>query len=186
MQKKVAVLIGLTLVGSFLLYIIYYGFSFNFPPCIYTEEDVVIPQELSGVTLVGEKYASIYTGDDGEELACTKILGSIEKFIVNGSDAAYVLHYGAKEQRTIKDMRFTLKQIVKTTKHGVSAIEGSGTIDWLVLEDENGIRYRLNVPSLGVSAEESFLGVWKDDQRKGRLVREYYPGTVSIDSDQQK
>ena len=186
MKKKLAVLLGVTIVGSALLYLVNYGFS-STSGCAYTEEEIVLPQELQGVTLVGEKFASIYTGEDGEGLACTKTLGAVQAFIINGPNAAAALSYGAKEQKSIDGMRFTLKQIISTTKHGIGTVDsGSGPTNWLILEDEFGAKYRLATVYLGLDARRSFLGAWKDNERKGALIYGGYSDIVSIATGQEK
>ncbi len=186
MKKKIAVLFGAVVVSGTLLYVVNYGFS-STPGCIYTEEEKALPQEFQGVILVGEKFASIYTGEDGEGLACTKMLGSIEKFIINGPNAAPALSYGARELKSIDGMRFTLKEVISTTKHGIGTIDsGSGPTNWLILEDESGTKYRLATVYLGLDAKRSFLSIWKDDERKGALIYGGYSDVVSIDSGQGK
>jgi hypothetical protein len=190
MKKKAIVLFGVVVVGA-LMYVTYYGFSFTFPPCIYTEKDIPLPVELQGTILVVDSREGVYVfeGSNVEGLACSETLGLIEKSIVNGQDAraVYTQQYGAKELESIQGRKLTLKRIIASTKHGINTIgSGSGPLHWLILEDEDGTKYRLGTSYLGLDGQRSFLDVWKDNERKGALIYAGFTDIVSIDSGQGK
>jgi hypothetical protein len=159
------------------VYIINYGFTFSIPPCAVTEEEKIISSELQGVTLVVEKDTPILVGDDGEGLSCTKTLSTIERRIGMSKYSASRLE---DERGTAKGLHLTLKRIIRTDVRGIGSIEGSIPIDYLIVEDENKIQYRMAMVWLGSDSNESFIGVYKDNQRKGSLVWQGYTGGLSV------
>lgn len=175
MKKYLWIGIAVVVLG----YVLNYGFTFSFPPCANTEEEKVIPSELQGATLVVEKHTPVLIGDDGEGLSCTKTLSTIERRI---GVSKYVPYNVADESGSADGLHLAVKRIIRSETHGVGSIEGSFPIDWLILEDENGVQYRVATVLLGYNSQESFIGVWKDGQRKGSLVWQGYTGGMSIDT----
>jgi hypothetical protein len=163
MKQKVIVILLIIIVALFLggRYVYYGSLTRN---CIYTENKLSVPEQLTKGEIVVAKDAYLAVGHD-KEYACLKNFGSIDREIV-GADTINNLtigrHYftdrGLAVESLKKGASFRVVDVVAVTKHGLTTIDsGSGPIYYLVLKDKNNISYQIATVSLGLNKEDLFL-----------------------------
>lgn len=133
-------------------YVFYYG-GVPFPPCIYTEEEISIPQELVGNTLILEMDTLQLNGTNPEYECLLKLGGIRNEIRESDSDSIAQDHYYVGK-RTIEHLRkgatFRLASVFLVTEHGVGTIfSGSIPSHVLVLEDNFGKKYNIHTVWLG-------------------------------------
>jgi hypothetical protein len=171
-------------------YVGWYGFNFSFPPCIYTEEDLPVPEELRGVSLAVERDAYVVHGSE-TDLACSPTLGKVPYEIINKETVENVTigkQYFERQGRSVgrleKGKKLKVERMIASTKHGISTIDsGSGPTGYLILSGEDGSQYALADAELGWDFEKAFMGVWSDGRRKGWLTWVGDSGGIRIESE---
>lgn len=179
--KKIKPLIGLAVLFV-VFYGIYYGayYGFRFPPCVYTDEEASIPEDLQNADILLEENVYLARGNDPDN--CSPMLKSIKNEIVDTETIGnitvgekYFTERGLTVEPLTSGKTFKLIKIVAVTKHGLSTIDsGSGPLYYLVLKDEQGIIYQIHTASLGSDEDEAFLSFSNNGVRQGMLSWEYF------------
>ncbi len=132
--------------------------------CIYTENRLPVPEQLTKGEILVAKDAYLAVGHD-KEYTCLKNFGSIDREIV-GADSInnltigrrYFTDRGLTVESLKKGASFRVVDVVAVTKHGLSTIDsGSGPIYYLILKDQNNISYQIATVSLGLNKDDLFL-----------------------------
>lgn len=142
---------------------IYYGsFTRN---CIFTEKILPAPEELAKGEIVVAKNAYLAVGHGKVwDYACLKTFGSIDREIVGPEDInnitigrRYFTNRGLSVESLKKDSSFIVTNVIEVTTHGITTIEGSVPLYYLILKDDNDILYQISTASLGANKEDLFL-----------------------------
>ena len=142
---------------------IYYGSLFR--QCIYTEKQITIPQQFVDAKLVLLKKAYIAEGDD-LTYKCLPELGKIQYQLVAPSTIENITigkRYFEKNGQNVKALKvgekeFTLKKVISVTKHGITTtVSGSGPLNYLILTDAQGKKYKILTVDLGINRDDRFL-----------------------------
>jgi len=163
-MKSKTIIVLLIVIGA--LYLggryVYYGPLMR--NCIYTENRLPVPEQLTKGEILVAKDAYLAIGID-KEYACLKNFGSIDREIV-GADSINNLtigrHYFTDRGLTVESLKkgasFRVVDVVAVTKHGLSTIDsGPGPIYYLILKDQNNISYQIATVSLGLNKDDLFL-----------------------------
>ena len=132
--------------------------------CIYTEEKLPVPEQLTKGTVVVAKDAYLAVGHD-KNYAGLKYFGNLDRQIVGPATInnltigkRYFTNKGLTVESLKKGALFHVTDIVAVTKHGITTIDsGSGPIYYLILKDQNKISYYIATVSLGFNKEDLFL-----------------------------
>lgn len=163
-MKQKIIIILLVLAGILYLgghYVFYGSITRN---CIYTENELPIPEELAKGKIViarGDVYVAI--GLDKEH-SCLGNFGNIGREIV-GPDIInnitigrkYFTNKGLTVESLKKGTSLSLVGIIAVTPHGISTIGGGGPIYYLILRDQNNLLYKVATVSLGLNKGDQFL-----------------------------
>jgi hypothetical protein len=130
-------------------------YNYKFNRCIYTEEILIIPDELVRVELNLENNTYMVKGDSSNH--CTKILKGVSRELISNIQLKnnYINlgnHYnkGIITEPISMGKSFKLEKIIAETKHGFSTIDsGNGPLYYLILKDEQGLEYKLIYTNLG-------------------------------------
>lgn len=163
-MKQKIVIILLIVIGALYLggrYVYYGSLTRN---CIYTENKLPVPEQLTKGEIVVAKDAYLAIGHN-KEYACLKNFGKIDKEIVGAESINNLTigrHYFTDRGLTVESLKkgasFRVVDVVAVTKHGLTTIDsGSGPIYYLILKDQNNILYQLATVSLGLNKEDLFL-----------------------------
>ena len=141
---------------------IYYGSLIR--NCIYTENKLLVPEQLTKGKIVVAKDAYLAIGHD-REYSCLKDFGNIDRKIVGAESINNLTigrHYFTDRGLTVESLKrgasFHVVGVVAVTKHGLSTIDsGSGPIYYLILKDQNNISYQIATVSLGINKGDEFL-----------------------------
>src|SRR3989338_5475972 len=163
-MKSKIIIILLIVVGALYLggrYVYYGSLTRN---CIYTENKLPIPEQLTKGEIVVAKDAYLAVGND-KEYACLKNFGSIDREIVGAESInnltvgrRYFTNRGLAVESLKKRASFRVVDVVAVTKHGLTTIDsGPGPIYYLILKDKNNISYQIATVSLGLNEEDLFL-----------------------------
>jgi len=163
-MKSKIIIILLIVIGALYLggrYVYYGSLTRN---CIYTENKLPIPEQLTKGEIVVAKDAYLAVGKD-KEYACLKNFGSIDREIVGAESInnltigrRYFTDRGLAVESLKKRASFRVVDVVAVTKHGLTTIDsGSGPIYYLILKDKNNISYQIATVSLGLNKEDLFL-----------------------------
>jgi len=163
-MKPKIIIILLLVVGALYFsgrYIYFGSFTRN---CIYTENRLPVPEQLSKGEIVVAKDAYIAVGID-KEYACLKNFGIVDKEIVGPESInnltvgrRYFTDRGLAVESLKKGVAFRVVDVVAVTKHGISTTDsGPGPIYYLILKDKNNISYQIATVSLGLNEEDLFL-----------------------------
>lgn len=160
-QKAILVILGFAVLLAAFYYFVFYGF--HFPPCVYREKNLVVPQALERALISMQKDQYVVVGKDPE--SCSPDLGDIRKEIVSESTINNISigrQYFEDRDRVVEvlpgDTEFRLMEIVARTKHGITAIDsGRGPIYYLILQDSRGETYKIATVQLGFEEEDAYL-----------------------------
>lgn len=159
-------------------YVLYGSFTRN---CIYTEESLPVPEQISKGTLVVTKEVYVGTGQDPEN-SCLKNLGTIGREIINSESIdnvtvgkRYYTDKGLAVEPLSLGTTFRVVGMLSIKKHGISTIDsGSGPINYLILEDRNGIKHQIATSGLGINSEDLFLTYSEPGQPRAMLLSPFY------------
>lgn len=163
MKSKIIIVL---LIVVFALYLggryVYYGsLATN---CIYTENQLPIPEQLTKGEFVVAKDAYLAVGRN-REYGCLKNFSGIDREIIGPEVISnltigrrYFTDRGLTVESLKKGSSFHVTGVVALTKHGITTIDsGSGPIYYLVLKDKNNILYQVATVSLGLNKDDLFL-----------------------------
>lgn len=154
LKKIVIGILGLVVVAVAARYSYYGSLSRS---CIYTEEEKTISARFQSAKLFLFKPAAVISGPS-EDYACLPMMSQYTNHIV---EVQYSNH--EKGEKSLIDEKSNLEfQIVKyisVHKHGITTMDsGPGPIDYLILKDQSGKRYRVATVSLGINRDsDEFL-----------------------------
>jgi len=163
-MKSKTIIIFLIVIGA--LYLggryVYYGSLVR--NCIYTENRLPVPEQLTKGEIVVAKDAYLAIGIN-REYACLKNFGSIDRAIVGAATInnltigrRYFTDRGLTVESLKKGASFRIVDVVAVTKHGISTIDsGPGPIYYLILKDQNNISYQIATVSFGLNKKDLFL-----------------------------
>lgn len=163
-MKQKIIIILLAAVGFLYLgghYVFYGSLTRN---CIYTENKLPIPEQLSKGKVVVARDAYIAFGHD-KEYGCLKNFGNIDREIIDPETInnitigrKYFTDRGLTVESLKKNTSFRIVDVISVTKHGLSTIDsGPGPIYYLILKDQKDILYRIATVSLGLNKGDQFL-----------------------------
>lgn len=165
--------------GIFLVlaWVIFYGFTLNFPPCNYTEEDLPVVADLKEAVFTLEKDASVVRGSDSD-YSCVESLQGIRNDIWSSENIKSIRSFYERKGRTVESLprgkRFTLQKTVAVTKHGISTIDsGPGPIEFLILKDEEGELYQATPGGLGFDDKSSVMS-FRNSTTQGTMSYMYF------------
>ncbi len=162
-KNKIIIIISILIILYFSIHLILYGSLTR--NCIYTENKISVPKELTNKKIIVTKDVNIISGAE-ERFSCLqdikKINNEIFKFndTVIGIDKEYFVNKGFDVKTLKKDTQLTTVDIIAVTKHGLSTIDSdSGPIYYLILKDKNNNLYKIATVSLGSNKEDLFLAM---------------------------
>jgi hypothetical protein len=140
---------------------VYYGSLVR--NCIYTENTLPAPEQLTNGEIVVVKDAYLAVGRDREE-ACLNN-SNIDREIIGPeiiNNLSIGRRYFTNRGLTVESLKsgtsFRLTGVVAITKHGITTVaSGRGPIYYLILEDHNRIVYRIATVGLGLNSKDLFL-----------------------------
>lgn len=162
MKSKIIIIllaVGILYLGG--RYIYYGSLTRN---CIYTENKLAVPKQLTNGKIVVAKDAYIAVGID-REYVCLKNFGISSREIVGPETInnitigrKYFTKKGLAVETLKKGVTFHIIGVVAVTKHGITTIDsGLGPAYYLILKDKNNILYHIATVSLGSNKEDVFL-----------------------------
>ncbi len=173
-------------IGVALLFVFLYGtyhvafYGFKLDRCVYTDEELAIPEELKNATILLEKNMYIAKGHDPDD--CSPLLKDIKNQIVHTETidnitvgARYFTERGLAVESFMKGKTFTLNKFVAVTKHGLSTIDsGPGPLYYLILTDERGVVYQIHTSDLGYDEREAYFSYSNNGARQGLLSWKWF------------
>lgn len=173
---KKTIIISIVFLGIFIFALgrfVYYGSLTR--SCIYTEKSFPVPVGLEGKKLIVAKDAYAAIGQEDIDASCLTEFNKIDKQIINQESINnitigrnYFTNRGLKIEKLKKGMEFTVVGVIASEKHGITNIEDSGPIHYLILKNDAGDLYKMFYGYVGLNKDDYFMAL-KDtsDLEKG-------------------
>lgn len=135
-----------------------------FRSCEYTESILPVPPDLT-IGIIKTTLPSYVAIGKDTDYGCLESLGLVTNEIIGPEtigNSSIGKEYFRKQGRAVDSLdvgkKFHVTKIFSVTKHGIGTIDsGRGPINYLIMEDEAGVSYKLATVELGINEEDAFL-----------------------------
>lgn len=158
---KISILVFAFAAILLLLRFCYYGGSLS-RNCIYIEHEISLPEKIrnSKVYFIKNAYLvdsnSNLSGGVQTDFSCLTQMGKVKYEIVE-QRYAYLFKNNKQQVDPSKNIELRPIKLLVIEKPGFSSLDSSGPIQYLILEDSNGIHYKVSTLGLGINDGDEFL-----------------------------